>query len=49
MLNFHIVAIIVLFTSTAAAIVADNWPGFAINYVHICLIDNCSIIQLLNC
>ena len=37
-----------LFRAAAAAIVDDNWPGFATNYVDIWLVDNCSIIQLFN-
>ena len=32
---------VVLFTLAAAAIVDDNWPGFAINYVDIWLVNNC--------
>ena len=32
-----------LFTVAAAAIVDDNWSGFAINYVDIWLVDNCLI------
>jgi len=31
---------LVLFTAAAAAIVDDNWPGFAINYVDIWFVDN---------